>query len=131
MQTSDGGRIIVEEITLDGSSSVSGPIESEAIGSATAEMRVASGGTELRESMQLAGDYDPTRNTWPVCLIKAGVGKNRRRYSPKVLASAAHLYEGLDVYDAHQLVPEGEARRSRAPRELKGFIRRVRFTPGV
>ena len=122
-------RTTIEATALDGGPSTHDPVESEAIGSASAEMRIGSGVTGLREAISLVGAYDPTRNTWPICLIEAGIGKNRRRYSPKVLAAAAHLYEGLDVYDAHQLVPDGEARRSRVPRELMGFIKNVRFDP--
>lgn len=59
-----------------------------------------------------------------VVLIRAGMSKNRRRYSEDVLRAAATVFEGTKAYDSHQ---RGERRVS----EITGWYSNVRYENGA
>ena len=64
----------------------------------------------------------PTGKRWGVLIIQEGMSKNRNRYQRKVLAEAAPLYEGRQVYIDHE---EEDRKFGRSAKDLAGFIRNV------
>jgi hypothetical protein len=78
---------------------------------------------EILGPVQEAEGAAPTGREWDVILIREGMSKNRNRYTRKVLAEAAPLYEGRPMFVDHKLEtgPYG-----RSGNDVVGFSKDVR-----
>lgn len=88
--------------------------------------------TVLIEALDLSeAQIDTDHRTVRQVLIKAGDSKNRRRYSEKVLQSAAPLFEGVKTYANHPGKDDLKNRPERSVREITGWVDSVIFENGA
>ena len=59
---------------------------------------------------------------WRVTMVRPGISKNGRRYTPEVLAEAVHLYEGARSFDGHR---DASERRKSAVANMTGWHENV------
>lgn len=77
--------------------------------------------TELEATIIEALDEAEGR-IWRVTMVRPGISKNGRRYTPEVLAEAVHLYEGAKSFDGHRDATE---RRKSAVANMTGWHENV------
>lgn len=87
-----------------------------------------SGGMTIPGSL-IEAAFDPeTRTVRNAILVEAGKTRTGKRYYPeRVLAAAAHLYEGAKSYSGHGSMDERKGDKEREPQDWIAHIENARF----